>query len=65
MPPLASTNLKRESWKYPMYRSHALSDAAKFGAFCSFCGVAGSLSGVVTVTIDPSANLTSSTVGGE
>jgi len=28
---VASTNLNRESWKYPTYGSHADSEAAEFG----------------------------------
>ena len=65
MPPTASTNLKRESWKYPTYGSQALSDDASTGAVVSLIGVVGSLTaGVVCVTIEPSASLTSFTVGG-
>src|SRR3954469_23088543 len=56
--PLASsTNLKRESWKYPTYGSHADSEGAAFGTV---------VLGVVCVTTDPSDSLTSVTVcGGE
>src|SRR3954470_12725169 len=45
----SSTSLKRESWKYPTYGSHADCDAAAFG---------GVVVGVVWVTIEPSESLT-------
>ena len=44
--PRASTNLKRESWKYPTYGSHALRLAAVVGALVS--GV------VIDAAIEPS-----------
>jgi hypothetical protein len=56
VPPLASTNLKRESWKYPTNGSQAVTDAAVFGA---------APAGVVCVTISPVDSFTSLTVGGE
>ena len=57
--------LEARELEVPEVLIQALRSAAKFGAFCSFCGVAGSFSGVVTVWSVPSANFTSSTVGGE
>src|SRR3954454_19127133 len=51
----SSTNLKRDSWKEPMYGSHADSEAAEFGAF---------VVGVVCVTVVPSDSLTLVTVCG-
>src|SRR3954449_3166348 len=54
-PGASSTNLKRESWKYPTYGSHALKSGAVFGA---------AVVGVVWVTTLPSDSFTSSTVGG-
>ena len=50
-----STNLNRDSWKYPTYGSHALSDAALSGA---------SVFGVVIVLVVPSDCLTLVTVCG-
>src|SRR3954471_6662441 len=54
-PVASSTNLKRESWKYPTYGSHADTAGAEFG---------GVELGVVCVTIVPSESLTLVTVCG-